>query len=222
MAGGPVAGCLPDGREALHEPLRRGQEAVLVGDHPQTGEGRQQFPGLEQKFRPRRPAHGPVAAREGFVQQNAAGRDAGRDGGQQWAPEVVGHHYGVEAAPGEGPGALLDVRMDEFSQRRQGSDRLGGSVHAGHGMAVRMEPAQVPAAAAGHVQHMAARRHQVGPARDPSGWRVLAVHRGMGWRTWVVHRGSGVGGGAGGRGAAGVQKQDQTWSAIITTKPGSA
>ena len=51
------------------------------------------------------------------------------------------------------------------------------AVDAGDARAPRGEPAQVAAAAAGHIEHARARRHQVRPARDPGRRRGLVRRR---------------------------------------------
>ncbi len=90
----------------------RGQEAVFIGHHAPAGgrAGLHHFAGAQQEIRARGLAHGLVAGGEGLVDQNAAGRHAGQQRGQQRPPQVVGDDHGAEAAAGQGPRAVLDVR----------------------------------------------------------------------------------------------------------------
>ena len=72
------------------------------------------------------------------------------------APQVVAHQHQVESPIGQGPGAGLDIGLDDLGHRAQRTDGLGITVYAGHPPALGGQPAQVAPTAAGEVEAAAA------------------------------------------------------------------
>lgn len=154
---------------------------MLVGDDLEPPRRqRQQLAAFEKVVRVARPAEAFVAHGEGFVEQDAAGRQAIDERREERAEQVVGHDHRVEAAPFQRPlPALLQIRPDDLDPRIARHVGHGGDVDVDHGEAMPARPqmAGVTPGTAGEVEDAALRPDQTREADDPRRRRPRpAVH----------------------------------------------
>lgn len=151
---------------------RPGDESVLVRDHPQMpAHGVQQLARREQECRIGRLADRFVSLREGFVDQHAARRHRIDQMGPERPMQVMGDdHRGKRRAGRQRPRRAFEIGFAHVhaGNRAQRRERGSIAIERDDGVPARREPARVAAAARGDVEHRAARRRQMRPARDPA------------------------------------------------------
>ena len=183
---GPIVNI--DGAQTLHHrapgPL---DLAVLVSDDPQSAAKLlEQLAFAQQVRRIARPTITLIAAGEGFVDQHPARRQATHQLREQRPVEVIGHDDAGELAPLQRPRrAVLEIRRDCAEARlgAQIGDAREVLVERPHRVPEAQEKARVPAAPAGHVEHLAAGTNERGETAHPRAgrsWRVVRIWLGRG------------------------------------------
>ncbi len=115
---------------------------------------------LEQEIRVAGLAKALVAAREGLVDQHAAGCRRGDDRGQQRTPEIVGDDHRSKAPCAQGArGPDLDIGFDDLDPRiaLEVGDAPDVAIDRRDAPAARQQQSGVPPAAAGEVRAAACR-----------------------------------------------------------------
>ena len=152
---------------------RRRDEAVFVADYTQLPlHCAEQLTWQQQECRVGRFPDSFVSDGKSFVDQAPTRRNRRQQLRPQRPMQVIGDNHRVEyGICGQRPRATLDVCDDGFRDASEPSKCCGIPINAGHTQATCREPACMPTAATGHIQHGCAGRQFGRPVRHPSGWR---------------------------------------------------